>query len=114
MKFFFVLFLILPLTFAQGTPSPSALPLSDDPEILAMIERLLATPVLYNMDTQAVKDIYARGLELGNRPDVFTKIGDSNTTSGDFLQPMGLESPPRTTAAKVIRSPITASRRKTA
>jgi hypothetical protein len=88
--FFALCFALLPLTFAQETPTPTA-PLSDDPEVQAMIERLLDTPVLYNVDTQAVKDIFQRGHELGNRADIFTKIGDSNTTSGDFLQPIAVE-----------------------
>jgi len=64
-------------------------PLSADPEVLAMIDRLRATPVLYNMDTEAVHAIFERGQQLGNRADVFTYIGDSNSTGGDFLYPMG-------------------------
>jgi hypothetical protein len=55
----------------------------------ATLEKLLRdTPVLYNMDTQAIRDIFKQGQAVGNRDDVFTKIGDSNTTSGDFLQPL--------------------------
>lgn len=72
---------------AQPTPTP----LSTDPDIQAMIERLRETPILYNMDTPPVHDIFKHGQELGNRANVFTKVGDSNTTNGDFLQPIGMK-----------------------
>lgn len=72
---------------AQPTPTP----LSSDPEIMAMIERLASVPVLYNFDTLAVRDTFQLGQRLGNRANVFTKVGDSNTTNGDFLQPMGMK-----------------------
>jgi hypothetical protein len=75
---------------AGGTPQPTATPVRSDPALLAMMERLRATPVLYNMTTERVRAIFAHGLTLGNRADVFTKVGDSNTTSGDFLFPIGL------------------------
>lgn len=68
-----------------------ALAQSDAPTVEAMEERLLATPVLHNLDTEQVQEIFALGQQLGNRADVFTTIGDSNTTNGDFLQPIGLD-----------------------
>lgn len=71
---------------AQTTPTPP----SNDPEILAVIERLKSVPVLYNFDTPVVWDTFQLGQKLGNRANVFTKVGDSNTTNGDFLQPMGM------------------------
>jgi hypothetical protein len=82
----FLTLLTLPV-FAQDAPTPT--PLSDDPDTQAAIERLLATPILYNLDTDVVREIYEHGQTLGNRADMFTKVGDSNSTSGDFLQPMG-------------------------
>ncbi|NWF70697.1 MAG: hypothetical protein HXY40_16555 [Chloroflexi bacterium] len=71
---------------------PAALPTLpvDTPEVRAAYGRLLDAPLLDNMDTSAVRDIFARGQELGNRANVFTRVGDSNTTSGGFLNPMGL------------------------
>jgi len=60
-------------------------------DIATMEERLLATPILYNMDSPRLAEIFAAGQVLGNRADVFTTIGDSNTTNGDFLQSIGLE-----------------------
>lgn len=65
-----------------------------DPELDAALQRLHETPVFINFTTETVKEIYARGLEFGNRPQVFTKIGDSDTTQGGFLRPMGMGSYP--------------------
>lgn len=39
-----------------------------------------------------VREIYIRGLELGNRPNVFSKVGDSITVSDAFLYPVGRRS----------------------
>ena len=64
---------------------------TDGMTVEAMEERLLLTPVLHNLDTERVQEIFALGQVLGNRADVFTTIGDSNTTNGDFLQPIGLD-----------------------
>jgi hypothetical protein len=36
-----------------------------------------------------VREIFDRGLTLGNRPNVFSKVGDSITTSDAFLYPIG-------------------------
>src|SRR5215207_8980121 len=65
--------------------------LTDAPELLAIIERLEATPIFTNMTTDQVYDIFERGQTLGNRTDVFTTVGDSNTTNGDFMRPIGME-----------------------
>ncbi|MBI5671435.1 MAG: hypothetical protein HZC41_25875 [Chloroflexi bacterium] len=80
---------LCPVVMAAAQPTPT--PLSADPEIQTMMERLLDVPVLYNMDTPAVHDIFTRGQQFGNRANVFTKVGDSNTTNGDFLQPLGMK-----------------------
>jgi hypothetical protein len=61
-----------------------------NPDTEAAIERLLSTPIFYNFDTQTVLNIFQHGQTMGKRANVFTKVGDSNTTSGDFLYPMGL------------------------
>jgi hypothetical protein len=77
----------------QQSPTPvypTPAPLSANSDIQAMVERLQNTPVLYNMNTPALQDIFQRGQQLGNRANVFTKVGDSNTTNGDFLQPIGM------------------------
>lgn len=62
--------------------------LTADPHLLEIIARLEATPLLHNFDTEAVRAIFAQSPQ---RPDVFTMVGDSNTTNGDFMRPLGLE-----------------------
>jgi hypothetical protein len=59
-------------------------------DIAAKIEALMSIPLLYNMETEEVQAIFEHGQRLGNRPDVFIKIGDSNTANGDFFRPMGM------------------------
>ena len=39
--------------------------------------------------TANVRQIFLRGQELGNNPDVFSKVGDSITASNQFLDPVG-------------------------
>jgi hypothetical protein len=58
-------------------------------DVQGMVNRLRATPILYNFNTQAVRAIFQHGREIGNRAEVFTVIGDSNSTNGDFLVPIG-------------------------
>jgi|FLYN01.1.fsa_nt_gi uncharacterized protein YraI len=82
---------VLDERLSAGVPQPTPTPIRTDPTLVAMMERLRATPVLYNMTTERVRQIFQYGQQLGNRANVFTKVGDSNTTSGDFLFPIGLE-----------------------
>ena len=51
---------------------------------------LSSVPVFSHFDSPRLAEIHAAGLALGNRANVFTTVGDSNTTNGDFLRPMGL------------------------
>jgi hypothetical protein len=55
-----------------------------------MEQRLRDMPIFLNMDTPEVEAIAAAGRGRGNHADVFTTVGDSNTTNGDFLRPIGL------------------------
>lgn len=68
-----------------SAPSASAPPVALDP-----VMRLRSAPILMNSDTAAVSAIWASGSALGRRSDVFTTVGDSNTTNGDFMQVFGL------------------------
>jgi hypothetical protein len=61
-------------------------------DVAAKIEALATIPLLYNMETEELDTIFAHGQEIGNRSDVFIKIGDSNTANGDFFRPMGMSS----------------------
>ena len=69
---------------AQASASGPAL------DVPSMERRLDSYPVFYHFDTPHVRAIFERGQGLGIRPNVFTVVGDSNTTNGDFLRPLGL------------------------
>ena len=66
---------------------PTQITLGDVP---AMEQRLETTPLLANLSAERVRWIFERGRDFGNVPRIFTTIGDSNTTNGDFLQPIGM------------------------
>ncbi len=68
-------------------PAPTQVTLGDIP---AMEQRLKDTPIFQNLDTERVRAIFQQGQSDGNRANVFTTVGDSNTTNGDFLQPIGM------------------------
>ena len=68
-----------------------AMDLTDDAQWLIWMERLMMTPILSNMDTAIVAEVFAEGQALGNRSGVFTRVGDSDTTSGDYLRPIGMQ-----------------------
>ena len=75
-------------TFVPTIPAPpTAVTLGDMP---AMERHLRETPIFSNLATQHLTAIFQTGRLYGNRPNVFTTIGDSNTTNGDFLQPIGM------------------------
>lgn len=76
------------------TPLPSFTPLPTRPslgDLAAMERRLRETPIFLNLASERVREIFEYGRSIGNRPNVFTTIGDSNTTNGDFLQPIGMD-----------------------
>ncbi|MFN8450517.1 MAG: SGNH/GDSL hydrolase family protein [Anaerolineae bacterium] len=76
-------------TPAPPTPilTPTHVTLGD---VHAMERRLRETPLFSNFDSPRVRAIFGAGQGMGNRADVFTTVGDSNTTNGDFLQPIGM------------------------
>lgn len=82
----------LPITSVQITP----LDLSRYPPSAAdyteQLTRLMQTPILHNFDSPGLAEIYAEGQARGNRDGVFIKVGDSNSTSGDYLRPFGMRS----------------------
>ena len=78
------------LTLSTRQPQAIAGQAPQEPEIQTMEQRLMETPVFTNMDSPEVHEIFAIGQGAGNRADVFTTVGDSNTTNGDFLRPIGL------------------------
>lgn len=77
--------------FAEPIPPLTpAMELTDNTDWLAWMERLMSTPILLNMDTDVVAEIYATGQAMGNREGVFTRVGDSDTTTGGYLRPIGM------------------------
>jgi hypothetical protein len=88
-------FLLMLLLCALGTvigQSQDVTPVA--PDVEAITARLQQTPVFNNFTSDRVREIYAQGQILGNRPQVFTKLGDSDTAQGAFLRPMGMGSHP--------------------
>ena len=80
-----MVFLSLGVVVAQ---SPTSTPAGD---AAAMVARLEQVPIFENFDSPHLVEIFRLGQRLGNRADVFTTVGDSNTTNGDFLRPIGRE-----------------------
>lgn len=77
--------------FAEPIPPLTpAMDLTDNADWLAWMERLMSTPILLNMDTDIVAEIYATGQTMGNQAGVFTRVGDSDTTTGGYLRPIGM------------------------
>lgn len=70
--------------------TPSLPPLTSDEPLASIIERLEATPIFHQFESNQISAIIEQGRQLGSRPNVFTMIGDSNTTNGDFMRPLGL------------------------
>jgi hypothetical protein len=53
---------------------------------LSVLDRGYALP---SNVADSVRQIFQRGAQLGNRPDVFSKVGDSITESPHYLHPIG-------------------------
>jgi hypothetical protein len=75
----------VPTEVSAVPPAPTA----PADRMTIMINRLRTTPLIINTNTQQVHDIFRRGQALGNRANVFSMVGDSNTTNGDFMRPIG-------------------------
>lgn len=46
-------------------------------------------PVIPDGISDAMREVYKKGLEMGNDPHIFTKLGDCNSKSPDFLHGFG-------------------------
>lgn len=68
-----------------GTPAPLGEP---TPTLAPVLQSSVTYPFISGV-TQHAHEIFLRGRELGNRPNVFSKIGDSITESAVFLNPIG-------------------------
>lgn len=67
---------------SSAPAAPSGIPNGD----LALI---METPLFHNMTTDTVYSIFARGKRLGNKPNVFMKVGDSVTAVQPFMVGFG-------------------------
>jgi len=67
--------------FVETSPGPDSL--QTDPSLAPII------PDLGPNIRGSIRAIYTRGAALGNRPDVFAKVGDSITAYEPFLFPIG-------------------------
>jgi uncharacterized protein YraI len=72
-----------PASQATATPPPGATPTLPPPT-----GGYVDSTYLTGLSAHA-RDIYLRGLSLGNRANVFSKVGDSITVSPHFLVPFG-------------------------
>src|SRR5215218_9447499 len=90
MRRFSQILLIVTVALIAGRTYSQQSTLTDDPELLAIIQRLEATPIFTNLTSEQVYSVFEHGQALGNRADVFTTVGDSNTTNGDFMRPLGM------------------------
>ncbi len=93
----------VPSAEATPTPDPYVTENPAAPTIAAPTERMIeeapaptvtptqpadAYPYISNI-TETSREIYETGQELGNRPNVFSKVGDSITDHQAFLTPIG-------------------------
>lgn len=67
-------------------PSQTALPLNSD--TFSVDEDSLYSSFPETISNH-LQEIFQRGQQMGNRADVFSKIGDSITVSSNFLHPLG-------------------------
>jgi hypothetical protein len=83
-----------PTATATGTATPTTTPTPTEtatPTATATAtppESLTSYPYISNI-TETARTIYRLGLSLGNRPAVFSKVGDSITVDWNFLNPIG-------------------------
>jgi hypothetical protein len=71
--------------FGLGPIPISPLPDADLSTIVDPIEQVLSTPPIISPLSEAMRAVFARGQELGNRPNVFTKVGDSLSADPTYL-----------------------------
>jgi LysM repeat protein len=76
-------------TVAQAlTPIPTPLSLYPEDGPQQQLGGPLSYPYISNV-TESSRRIYQLGQSLGNRPDVFSKVGDSITVASAFMTPVG-------------------------
>lgn len=73
-----------PVTAPEATPEadPTSLPATPGP---LDWQQMPVVPVIDEAQRQRLQEIYQRGLELGNNPQAFSKVGDCGSTPSWFL-----------------------------
>jgi lysophospholipase L1-like esterase len=74
----------LPVINETSSGNPSAAPQMTEWQI-----HLQNTPVIQNIVYSVLHDIYTHGQQIGNRANVFSKVGDSITASPCMFNPLG-------------------------
>jgi formylglycine-generating enzyme required for sulfatase activity len=75
----------LTATEPVATPLPSVVPVSDPIEQTPAPDSWKELPVVPEGVSERVREIYERGLQMGNDPYAFSKVGDCNSTYPYFL-----------------------------
>ena len=70
---------ISPTAEPTSSPAPAAYPVGFWQEL----------PVLPETISERAREIYRKGIAMGNNPHIFTKLGDCNSKSPDFLHGFG-------------------------
>jgi hypothetical protein len=100
----------LALMAIAATSGPSAC--AGDAKRAASHGRPAVLPVFDEAVTARTRTIYRRGMTLGNRPGVFAKVGDSNTSTGAFLSGLGC-GPARLPGHRELESTVRSFKRTT-
>lgn len=89
-----VVSILPPTTLPLPTPTTEIIPPSPTPTVeptaTPISEPQTQYPFISGVTTHA-REIFLKGKELGNRPNVFSKVGDSITESAVFLNPIGIQ-----------------------
>lgn len=80
----FLIAIVATNTIAQSNTDTS------DLSVQEMEDYLSGIAVFSRFDADSLEALFDAGQTLGNRANVFTTVGDSNTSNGDFLRPLGL------------------------
>lgn len=75
---------LLTATLVQPAASYQVEPTVTPTQAAGLEGQLQQVPIMPTVNDH-VREIYARGLELGNHPHIFSKVGDCNSADPDFL-----------------------------
>ncbi|MGB1286350.1 MAG: hypothetical protein ACPG7F_07455, partial [Aggregatilineales bacterium] len=80
-----------PVLVESGMPEfPLMAEATMDADLLLKMQRLYEAPVFMNMQSDTLDEVFLEGQSQGMRAAMFTRVGDSDTTTGGFLRPIGI------------------------